>query len=81
MPTRNISLTPELDNFIAERIESGSYESASEVVRSALRSMERRARRDTYIKQAIAEGMASGIAEGDVVARVREEAGLSALVR
>ncbi len=31
--TKNISLTPELDQFIDDRVESGLYESASEVVR------------------------------------------------
>jgi antitoxin ParD1/3/4 len=33
----NISLTPELDQFVAERVESGLYASASEVIREGLR--------------------------------------------
>jgi antitoxin ParD1/3/4 len=33
----NISLTPELERFIAEKLESGGYQTASEVVREALR--------------------------------------------
>ncbi len=41
MPTRNVNLTPELDQFIASRLESGRYENASEVVRAALRILER----------------------------------------
>jgi antitoxin ParD1/3/4 len=36
----NISLTPELDNFVAGKVESGRYTSASEVVREALRLLE-----------------------------------------
>jgi antitoxin ParD1/3/4 len=36
----NISLTPELEKFIAERIQSGMYNSASEVVREALRLLQ-----------------------------------------
>jgi antitoxin ParD1/3/4 len=38
----NVSLTPELDNFVAGKVESGRYNSASEVVREALRLLEER---------------------------------------
>jgi antitoxin ParD1/3/4 len=33
----NVSLTPELESFVAKKVESGRYSSASEVVREALR--------------------------------------------
>ncbi|HEY8567238.1 MAG TPA: type II toxin-antitoxin system ParD family antitoxin [Beijerinckiaceae bacterium] len=33
----NVSLTPELERRVAEKVESGLYTSASEVVREALR--------------------------------------------
>jgi antitoxin ParD1/3/4 len=36
----NVSLTPELDHFVAGKVESGRYNSASEVVREALRLLE-----------------------------------------
>jgi len=36
MPTRNVILTEELDRFVLSKIESGRYESASEVVRDCL---------------------------------------------
>ncbi len=36
----NVSLTPELDRFVACKVESGRYTSASEVVREALRLFE-----------------------------------------
>jgi antitoxin ParD1/3/4 len=36
----NISLTPRLEEMIREKIASGSYTSASEVVREALRLLE-----------------------------------------
>ena len=39
MPTLNVSLTPEFADFIEEAVASGSYVSASEVVRDALRLM------------------------------------------
>jgi antitoxin ParD1/3/4 len=44
MPTRktmNISVTPELERFVASRVASGRYQSASEVVRAGLRLLER----------------------------------------
>lgn len=36
----NVSLTPELERFVAERIASGLYRSGSEVVRAALRLLD-----------------------------------------
>ena len=36
----NVSLTPELEKFVADEVESGRYNSASEVVREALRLLE-----------------------------------------
>jgi antitoxin ParD1/3/4 len=36
----NVSLTPELDKFVAAKVKSGRYNSASEVVREALRLLE-----------------------------------------
>jgi antitoxin ParD1/3/4 len=37
----NVSLTPELERFIISRVASGRYQTASEVVRAALRLLER----------------------------------------
>jgi len=77
MPTRNVNLTDELDQFILAKIGNGRYENASEVVRAALRSLEREEReyeaKLAALRAAIDEGDASGIAEGDVLARVRAE--------
>lgn len=36
----NVSLTPELDRFVAGKVVSGRYTSASEVVREALRLLQ-----------------------------------------
>jgi len=36
----NVSLTPELERWVAEKVESGRYNSASEVIREALRLLE-----------------------------------------
>jgi antitoxin ParD1/3/4 len=38
----NVSLTPELEELIQERVRSGRYTSASEVVREALRLLQDR---------------------------------------
>lgn len=38
--TRNIALTPHLDEYVQKKIDSGRYQSASEVVRESLRLME-----------------------------------------
>ena len=82
MPTRNVNLTPELDSFVLARVESGRYENASEVVRSALRTLEREERvfeaKLAALRAAIDEGDASGVAEGDVFAQVRETLNLAA---
>ena len=76
MPTRNVNLTDKLDRFVATRVASGRYENASEVFRTALRMLEQNEREDemklALLRQAIAEGDASGIARGDVLARVRK---------
>jgi antitoxin ParD1/3/4 len=45
MPVRttlNVSLTPELEQFVQSRVASGRYQTASEVVREGLRLLEER---------------------------------------
>ncbi len=76
MPTRNVNLTDELDRFVLEKVESGRYENGSEVVRAALRTLEREERQYeaklAALRTAIDEGDASGIAKGKVFDRVRK---------
>ena len=80
MPTRNVNLTDELDSFVLAKVASGRYENASEVVRDALRTLERNER--TYetklkaLRSAIDAGDASGIAEAGVFRRVRKKLNL-----
>lgn len=60
----NLSLTPELEEFIQHKIESGMYSNASEVVRDALRRMdERDLWKDlrTFIAPRIAEAKSGNI--------------------
>jgi antitoxin ParD1/3/4 len=50
--TVNVSLTPELDAFLQSRVKSGRYQTTSEVVREALRLLERHEReRDEALQQ------------------------------
>jgi antitoxin ParD1/3/4 len=81
MPTRNVNLTDELDRFVLKKVKTGRYENASEVVRAALRTLEREEQeyeaKLTALRSAIDEGDASGVAEGDVFARVRKTLKLS----
>ena len=76
MPTRHVNLTDELDRFVLAKVRSGRYENASEVVRAALRTLERDEQEHeaklTALRAAVDEGDASGIAKGNVFARVRK---------
>jgi antitoxin ParD1/3/4 len=75
MPTRNVNLTTELDRFVLKKVKSGRYENASEVVRAALRTLEREEQQYeaklATLRTGIDEGDAGGEARGDVFARVR----------
>ena len=85
MPTRNVNLTDELDRFVLEKVQSGRYENASEVVRSALRSLERDeqqyAAKLAALQTAIEEGDNSATVEGDVFSVVRKKLKLRAKPR
>jgi len=76
MPTRNVNLTDKLDRFVLKKVESGRYENASEVVRAALRTLEREEQgyeaKMAALRAAIDEGDSSGVADGNVFARVRK---------
>jgi antitoxin ParD1/3/4 len=84
MPTRNFNLTPEMDRFVATKIESGQYANASEVLRAGLRELERSEREDRLkldaLRAAVLAGEESGVADGDVMGEVRERIRRRALV-
>jgi antitoxin ParD1/3/4 len=67
MRTINVNLTDALDRFVSERVASGKYENASEVVGAGLRELERHetteAMKVERLRRLIEEGEASGIAE------------------
>lgn len=61
MPTRNISLTQQQDDFVEDVVRSGEYQNASEAIRDALRALQQRRRHDALrlemLRNAIAEGV------------------------
>jgi antitoxin ParD1/3/4 len=60
----NVSLTPHLEDFVHQTVASGRYQSASEVVRTALRLLEERERERQakleWLRQEIQKGLDSG---------------------
>jgi antitoxin ParD1/3/4 len=78
----NVNLTPELEQLVHSKVKTGRYNSASEVVREALRLMEERDVRKEEIRRRIAQSLASQQAgrmtDGDAVFE-RIEAELNAL--
>ena len=74
----NISLTPRLEEMIRQKIASGSYSSASEVVREALRLLELkdqlRILKLQRLRQDIREGLESGPAALFDVTKIKQAA-------
>jgi len=62
MTTRNVSLTDMLDSYVEDRVKSGAFQNASEVVRDALRLHKARtdtdAIKEARLRSAIDEGLA-----------------------
>lgn len=61
----NVSLTPELEQFVHTKVKSGRYLSASEVVREALRLLEEREQVREMRIEALRKEIAIGIEQGD----------------
>jgi antitoxin ParD1/3/4 len=61
----NVSLTPELERFIAEQVESGRYRSASEVVRDAVRLLQVQVEEREAKLEALRKAVEVGLAELD----------------
>lgn len=55
-----VSIGEQQDGFIARMIHSGRYGSASEVMRSALRLLEKQESYDEAVRQAVVDGLESG---------------------
>ena len=74
----NVSLTQELANFVKAKVSTGRYSSSSEVVREALRLMEKadaqEAEKLRLMRKAWQEGVESGDAGELDFAALKEEA-------
>jgi antitoxin ParD1/3/4 len=62
MKNTSVSLGSYFDNFIQSRISLGRYKNASEVVRAGLRLLEEEENKMIALRDAIIEGIESGIA-------------------
>lgn len=78
MPTRNITLTEHYDRFVAEQVEAGRYQNASEVLRAGLRLLEQQTQAEeeqlTLLKKLATDGFGS-LDQGQGLS-VASEAGL-----
>ena len=59
--TLNVSLTPGLSRFVRNRLRSGKYQTASEVVREALRLLEARDRKPVETIEALQREIGVGL--------------------
>ncbi|MDZ4797068.1 MAG: type II toxin-antitoxin system ParD family antitoxin [Bryobacteraceae bacterium] len=66
-------MTPELEQLVQNKVQSGRYNSASEVVREALRLMEQRDELRTIQLQELRKRMEKGLAQADRGERVDGE--------
>jgi antitoxin ParD1/3/4 len=60
----NVSLTPELERLVNEKVESGLYQTASEVVREALRLLKERDQAREQLRADVQAGF-DQLARGD----------------
>ncbi|PJC86337.1 type II toxin-antitoxin system ParD family antitoxin [Vibrio sp. HA2012] len=74
--TTSVTIGSQLDEFVSQLIASGRYGSTSEVVRSALRLLERQEKQTTALKMAIEAGEQSGecsLSLYDIAAKVKQK--------
>ena len=75
--TMNVNLTPQLEALVKQKVASGLYSSASEVVREALRLMEEqdriRALKLEQLRQDIRDGFNSGDPEPLNIEKIKQE--------
>lgn len=74
--TTSVTIGSQLDDFISELITTGRYGSTSEVVRSALRLLERQEKQMAALRQAVAAGEQSGESDltiSQIAAQVKQK--------
>ncbi|MBB1466688.1 type II toxin-antitoxin system ParD family antitoxin [Vibrio sp. SG41-7] len=73
--TTSVTIGSQLDEFVGQLIATGRYGSTSEVVRSALRLLERQEKQTTALKMAIEAGEQSGqssLSLHDIATKVKQ---------
>jgi antitoxin ParD1/3/4 len=74
----NVNLTPQLEELVRTKVESGLYNSASEVVREALRLMDEKDRvhaaKLEQLKAEVRRGLDSGKSQPWDAAKVKQQA-------
>ena len=74
--TTSVTIGAQLDDFVGKLIESGRYGSTSEIVRSALRLLERQENQIAALRNALEAGEQSGESDlslHDIVAQVKQK--------
>lgn len=74
--TTSVTIGPQLDEFVGKLIESGRYGSTSEVVRSALRLLERQENQMEALRNAVKAGEQSGESDlslHEIAAQVKQK--------
>ena len=74
--TASVTIDAQLDDFVGKLIESGRYGSTSEIVRSALRLLERQESQTTILNSAVEAGKRSGESDlslHDIAAQVKQK--------
>lgn len=75
----NVSITAKQRKYIDDKVKSGDYQNASEVVRDALRAHELNEQKLQYLRSEIQKGFDSGISPRnvqDILKAKRKEHGL-----
>jgi antitoxin ParD1/3/4 len=78
--TLNVSLTPELEEFVRDRVDTGRYQTASEVVREGLRLLELQERDRDAAHAALKAKLKIAAAEADSGALVDGEEFINKLI-
>ena len=68
----NVSLSPQLEAMVKAKVASGRYTSASEVVREALRLMERQDQLKELQLEQLRQEMQNGLTSGELVTWIPE---------
>lgn len=61
----NVSLTPELEQYVQEKVSSGLYYSASEVIREGLRLLKEREQLQQFRLQELRQDIQAGLDSGE----------------